>query len=92
MTSASPKKQADVVLEEKLTRIDRAIDTHTRRLDDIALKGARPAIGSERADARNEERLEHKAAFESYVRNGEASGLRALEGKALTIGGSDGGG
>lgn len=28
--------------------------------------------------------LEHKAAFEAYVHNGEATGLRALEGKAIS--------
>jgi HK97 family phage major capsid protein len=86
------EKRADVLLEEKLARINSAIDTQQRRLDDIALKGARPALGGERAVARNEQRIEHKAAFEAYVRNGEAGGLRALELKALTVGGSDGGG
>jgi HK97 family phage major capsid protein len=85
-------KRADVLIEEKLARIDRAIDTHARRLDDIALKAHRPAIGGERGPARNEERLEHKAAFEAYVRHGEASALRGLESKAMTVGGSDGGG
>jgi HK97 family phage major capsid protein len=85
-------KRADVLIEEKLARIDRAIDTHTRRLDDIVLKAQRPAIGAERGAVRDEERIEHKAAFEAYVRHGEAAPLRALEAKAMTIGGSDGGG
>jgi len=86
------ERRADALLEEKLARIDRALDAHTRRLDDIALKGARPAIGGERAAARNEQALEHKAAFESYVRNGETGGLRALEVKAMSEGSNPDGG
>jgi HK97 family phage major capsid protein len=84
------KRNGDVVLEEKLARINTAIDTHARRLDEIALKGARPAIGSDRV--RNTGALEHKAAFEAYVRSGEASDLRALEAKAMSIGSNTDGG
>jgi len=62
------KRDNDVVLEEKLARIDRAIDTETRRLNEITLKAARPAIGTERAIMRSAAALEHKVAFESYVR------------------------
>ncbi len=86
------EKRADVLLEEKLVRINTAIDAQTRRLDDMALKGSRPVLGAERGTARNEERIEHKAAFEFYVRNGEASGLRTLELKALSVGSSTDGG
>ena len=85
-------KRGDVVLEEKLARIDRAIDTQTRRLDDLALKGNRPAIGGELSRVRNEERLEHKTAFDAYVRNGETGSLRALELKAMSVGSSSDGG
>jgi HK97 family phage major capsid protein len=84
------KRSSDVVLEEKLARINGTIDTHTRRLDEIALKGARPAIGNDRV--RNAGSLEHKAAFEAYVRSGEAAGLHALEPKAMSVGSSTDGG
>ena len=86
------KRGADVVLEEKLARINNTIDTQGRRLDEITLKQARPAFGADRAQARSAAALEHKAAFESYVRAGEASGLRALESKAMTIGSNPDGG
>ena len=86
------KRDADVVLEEKLTRINQAIDTQGRRLDEITLKSARPALGGERARERNVSALEHKAAFEAYVRAGEAGGLRALEAKAMSIGSNADGG
>lgn len=84
------KKDNDVVLEEKLARIDAAIDAQARRLDAITLKGARPAIGAERL--RNAAAPEHKQAFEAYVRAGETGGLRALEQKALSVGSNPDGG
>ena len=86
------EKRTDVLLGEKLARINTAADAQTRRLDDMALKGLRQALGGERATARNEERIEHKAAFEAYVRNGDVTRLRALELKALSVCSSTDGG
>ena len=86
------KKDADVVLEEKLARIDAAIDAQARRLDEITLKGARPAIGADKAARSASSALEHKAAFEAYVRAGETGTLRALEQKALSVGSNADGG
>jgi HK97 family phage major capsid protein len=84
------KRASDVVLEDKLARINQTIDAQARKLDDIALKSARPAIGFDRG--RGQGSPEHKAAFESYMRSGEANGLRALEMKALSVGSSADGG
>jgi HK97 family phage major capsid protein len=86
------RRDNDVVLEDKLARINNTIDAQGRRLDEITLKQARPAFGGERGQPRSASALEHKAAFESYVCAGEASGLRALEAKALTIGSNPDGG
>ena len=86
------KRASDVVLEEKLARINATIDAQARRLDEITLKSARPALGGERAAVRSASALEHKAAFEAYVRSGEAAGLRALEVKALSVGSNPDGG
>ncbi|MBI1203998.1 MAG: phage major capsid protein [Rhodopseudomonas sp.] len=86
------KKTADVVLDDKLARIDAAMDAQAKRLDEIALKSARPAFGGERAAQRSAAGLEHKQAFEAYVRAGESSGLRALELKALSVGSNADGG
>jgi HK97 family phage major capsid protein len=79
----------DVVLEEKLARINATIDAQARRLDEITLKAARPALGGEKVRSGVPE---HKAAFEAYVRTGEAGGLRALEVKAMSIGSNPDGG
>src|SRR6185295_13044205 len=87
--AAIERFNADVLFEEKLARIDRAIDGHARRLDEIVLKGARPAIGYEGPRRGSSE---HKTAFENYVRSGDGANLRALELKALSSGSNPDGG
>lgn len=84
------RKRADVLLDEKVARINDVIDSHQRRLDDLTLKGARPALGA--GHAQPHAAREHKAAFESYVRSGESSGLRQLEVKAMSVSSSPDGG
>jgi HK97 family phage major capsid protein len=88
-TAHMERRSADVLLDEKLTRIDRTIDAYGRRLDEIALKNARPAFGRGQANGGS---AEHKAAFEAYVRSGEYTNLRALESKALSAGSNPDGG
>lgn len=81
----------DPVIEEKVARIDRAVDEAKSRLDRLVLDGRRPALGGGGvlADPFVEE---HKSAFNAYVRGGETGGLKALEAKALSAGsGPDGG-
>jgi predicted phage gp36 major capsid-like protein len=53
-----------------------AIDAQARRLDEITLKAARPALGSEPNGRVRSGALEHKAAFEAYVRTGELARRR----------------
>lgn len=82
------KSASDVVTGDKLTRIDDALDRATRRMDDLALKGARPHLGGDAGSAAS---IEHKAAFERYVRAGQEHGLKQLEMKALTGAANDAG-
>ena len=82
---------ADVVTEEKLARIDAALDAARTRLDRIGLERARPPLADPltRDDGAAQE---HKAAFDLYVRAGESGGLKRLESKAMSAGsGPDGG-
>ncbi len=79
------RRSADVLQEEKVARIDAALDAQTRRLDELSLKSARPQLGIE-TGLRSASAREHKAAFEAYVRAGESAGLRALEVKAMSAG------
>lgn len=85
------RQSADVVTEEKLARIDRALDAQRRAVDGLALKAARPEIGGRPTSSRGG--VERKAAFEMYVRSGDKSSLRGLEAKStLTLStDSDGG-
>ncbi len=88
------KRDKDVVLEEKLARINGTMEAQAKKLDAIMLKQARPAIGRDGGGdgARAQGALEHKAAFEAYVRAGDATNLRALEIKALSVGSNPDGG
>ncbi|HVV94716.1 MAG TPA: phage major capsid protein [Hyphomicrobiales bacterium] len=81
----------DVLTEEKLTRIDAALDRHKQVLDELALKARRPALGDAEARVGAQAR-ERKAAFEAYVRRGDASAMLRLDTKAMSVGsGPDGG-
>src|SRR5262245_18862876 len=84
------RRMSDGLTEEKLDRINRALDEYKRTVDDLQLKAARPQRGG--AAPRTGAAAEHKGAFETYVRSGEAGNLRALEEKALSAGtAADGG-
>ena len=83
---------ADVVTEEKLTRIGSALDETKQRLDRLSIEARRPHLGAPAGERRDPALAEHKAAFDTYVRTGEAAGLKKLEAKALSAGsGPDGG-
>jgi HK97 family phage major capsid protein len=82
--------KGDVLSQEKMSRLDATLDSHQRRLDELTLKTARPALGRDMPTSL--QACEHKAAFEDYVRNGESAGLRALETKALSVGSNPDGG
>lgn len=84
------RSAADPLVEEKLARIDRALDEHRRVVDDLALKSARPAIGG--GAPRSGAALAHKSAFDAYVRKGELVALRDVEKKALSVGSDPDGG
>jgi HK97 family phage major capsid protein len=84
------KQGGDVLTEEKMARIDAALDAQQRRLDQLSLKGARPALGAD--SAVRPQPSEHKSAFHTYVRSGESEGLRAIETKAMSAGSNPDGG
>jgi HK97 family phage major capsid protein len=86
------RRSADVVTEEKTARIDAVLNRQQRQLDELMLKQARPGFAREPAGVTQTAAREHKAAFEAYIRRGDATVLRELEVKALSVGsGPDGG-
>jgi HK97 family phage major capsid protein len=88
---ALEKRSTDVITDEKVDRINRALEDQKRALDDLTLQAARPIIGGERKQAPYQQR-ERKQAFDRYVRKGDAGGLDALELKALSAGSNPDGG
>ena len=78
------RTSADAVTDEKLKRIDKALDDHKRVVDDLVHKSTRPTVGGTKQ--RSGQELQHKAAFNAYVRKGDASSLLDLEAKALSVG------
>jgi HK97 family phage major capsid protein len=79
------RRSADVVQDEKVDRINKALENQQLHIDQLMLDAARPALGSERKsfDPRT---LEKKQAFDRYVRKGDGGGLDALEIKAMSAG------
>ena len=87
------RRSADVVTTDKVDRLNRALDETRRVVDDLALKAARPHLGGPGSHGpRSGAALQHQAAFDTYVRKGDASRLRDLEAKALSVGSDPDGG
>src|SRR5262249_41923650 len=87
------KSSVDAILQEKIARIDSVLGGYGQRIDTIELKQSRPVLGREKPEAaETSAALEHKAAFEAYVRSGDNNRLRAFELKALSAGSNPDGG
>ena len=84
------KRSADVLSDEKMARLDRALDDAKRVVDQVALKAQRPQLGS--SPLRSSADREHKSAFDAYMRKGDASGILRVEAKALSASSSPDGG
>lgn len=76
------KKSSDVLSEEKIDRMNRALDEQKKLIDDMILSSSRPQsmIGSY---DRSPHLAERKSAFDRYVRKGDAANLDMLERKAM---------
>jgi HK97 family phage major capsid protein len=82
---------ADVLTRDKLDRLNQAIDEQKKLLDDLQLKALRPSLEAPALGNRSAS-PEHRRAFESYVRKGDANRLISIEHKALSAGSSPDGG
>ncbi len=89
--AALERKRGDVLLEEKVDRIDRALAEQKSLIERAALAGRRPGLGADPVAS------EHKSAWHAYLRRGDISALTQFESKALSVvgdptpGGQDGG-
>ncbi|OCW55866.1 phage major capsid protein [Hoeflea olei] len=77
---------ADILTEEKVARIDTALDEQKRALDALMVKRARPDLGRGGAPG------PVRQAFDAYVRRGDEAGLRQGELKAMAAGSDPNGG
>lgn len=84
--AAIEKKRADVLLEEKVDRIDRALAEQKSLIERAALAGRRPGLAADPAVS------EHKSAWSAYLRRGDVSALTQFEAKALSAGSDPDGG
>lgn len=90
--AALERRRGDVLLEDKVDRIDRALVEQKAAIERIALNGRRPGLAVDPAPV-----SEHKAAWNAYVRRGDEGAFASFEAKALSVvgsptpGGHDGG-
>ena len=81
------KVVADVLLEEKVDRLDKALSHAQASLDKIALINARSPAATEAKSV-----SELKQAWSQYMRRGDEAALNRIEAKSLSVGvNSDGG-
>lgn len=83
---AIENKSGDVLLEEKVDRIDRALTEQKSLIERAALAGRRPGLTADPAVS------EHKSAWSAYLRRGDVSALTQFEAKALSVGSDPDGG
>lgn len=81
---------ADVLTEDKVSRINQALDDYQTTINTLSLKAARPSLGAGQTGLQGN--VEHKAAFETYMRKGHENGLLAMEEKAMSVGSDPDGG
>ncbi|MBO9557950.1 MAG: phage major capsid protein, partial [Caulobacter sp.] len=75
--AALETKRADVLLEEKVARIDEAVSSAQARLDRVLSDARRPTIGGPigGGDGKLVVPDERKAAFDRYIKTGETPAL-----------------
>lgn len=87
--ASAERGRADVLLDEKLSRMDKRLDDLSRKMERSTMAALRAPRGGSVADSENQE---HKAAIDSYIRTGATEAITAIEKKALSAGsGPDGG-
>ena len=91
------KRSVDVLTEHRVDRISKALDEQQNALDTLIVKSRRPGLGDALPTGRHAAPLtaramEHKTAFDRYMRGGVEQDLRQLEEKAMSVGSDPDGG
>ncbi len=77
-------KNSDVLLDEKVSRLNAALDAQSKQIDNLSVSLSTPLNGG-RAHT------EAKSAWSSFIRTGDAGALTSLEGKSLSSTDGEGG-
>ncbi|WP_371396212.1 phage major capsid protein [Fretibacter rubidus] len=80
------KSSADSLTTAKVERINAALDDQAKRIERLSIVASQPAMGQ--ASAVN---LEAKSAWADYIRSGDVTTLKSLEGKSVGTVDSEGG-
>ena len=80
LAALEAKSSVDPLLTEKVDRLNTALETQTRRVENLTLAQATPTFAAEAKSANTQ-------AWASFIRTGETS---ALEGKSIASGDGDG--
>ena len=86
------KRQDDVVLRDKIDRINNAVTEQKAAVDRMILKGRRPQLSGVAHAASSAIPDERKTAFLRYMRVGDATSIATLEEKSLSAGSDPDGG
>ena len=78
------KSSADVLLTDKVARLNAVLEAQTKKIDNLSLSLSQPSLQAGGAS-------EAKSAWESFIRRGDASALMSLEGKSLSSSDGEGG-
>lgn len=75
--SALESKSSDILMDEKVSRLNTALDAQSKQIENLSLTLSAPMV-------QQGVRSEAKSAWSSFIRTGDAQGLSDLEGKSLS--------
>lgn len=84
LSEIEKKASADILLNEKVARLNSALDTQTQQIENLSMSLARPG-------ATPSQNHEAKSAWSSFIRTGDAAALVSVEGKSLMSSDTEGG-
>ncbi|BDB95912.1 phage major capsid protein [Candidatus Hydrogenosomobacter endosymbioticus] len=85
------KLENDVLLDDKLDKINSFLDSAQEKLHKLDIMQNRPAIGGEYSE-HSIKSAEHKKALSEYIRKGDDRKLKAIRTKAIGVGAPESGG
>jgi HK97 family phage major capsid protein len=82
--AALESKSSDGLIDEKVSRLNAALDVQSKQIENLSMGLTAPAMKSA-------QHSEAKSAWSSFIRTGDAQGLNLMEGKSLSSVDSEGG-